>query len=383
MSAARITRVRRPGRNLIAPALFFCLGAGICAPIGALAADTEFVLSRLESASLSLRGDRRDDAAHELDEAIAAIENVFGGTEEARRARSLWYEEKCKVFKGEPYERVMAYYYRGLLYLDKVDYDNARATFRGGMLQDAFAEEEQYRCDFALLLFLDFWASHSLGEPDQMQTAWEELIRLRPDAPRPRPVDNVLVVAETGTSPRKLSDGVGHAALVYRRGKNFKDNRVRICSGQECTDLYPVEDVYLQAATRGGRMVDRILQGKAVFRQARADEQTVLSGVGTVATLAAPLVGGPVGTIGGVVSGVGAFCGLLAMNAQPQADTRYWRSLPNGVHVGTLQLAPGEQELRVGYFTAEGQELPLLGKTVTVKVEQNKPAVVLVLSPDS
>ena len=48
----------------------------------------------------------------------------------------------------------MAYYYRGVLYLRDGDYENARASFKGGMLQDGFAEEEQNRSDFALLSFL-------------------------------------------------------------------------------------------------------------------------------------------------------------------------------------------------------------------------------------
>ena len=52
------------------------------------------------------------------------------------------------------------YYYRGLLYLRAGDYENARAAFRQGQMQDAFAEAEQYQCDFAIMLFLEAWASH-------------------------------------------------------------------------------------------------------------------------------------------------------------------------------------------------------------------------------
>ena len=34
----------------------------------------------------------------------------------AKKARSYFSEESKKIFQGEPYERVMAYYYRGILY---------------------------------------------------------------------------------------------------------------------------------------------------------------------------------------------------------------------------------------------------------------------------
>jgi len=96
----------------------------------------------------------RPGAADTLDRALAIVESTHGAGPEAAKARSLWYEEGCKIFKGEPYERCMMYYYRGLLYLWKKDYGNAHACFANGILQDAFAEEEQDQCDFGLLYFL-------------------------------------------------------------------------------------------------------------------------------------------------------------------------------------------------------------------------------------
>ena len=41
---------------------------------------------------------------------------LYGPDKDAKKARSLFHEESKKGFIGEPYERVMAYYYRGLLY---------------------------------------------------------------------------------------------------------------------------------------------------------------------------------------------------------------------------------------------------------------------------
>ena len=90
-----------------------------------------------------------------FDQCLNYIEAVYADNEKAKQARSLWYEEGMKDFKGEPYERVMAYYYRGLLYIQDSDFENARACFKAGVIQDAFAEERQHQCDFALLLFLE------------------------------------------------------------------------------------------------------------------------------------------------------------------------------------------------------------------------------------
>ncbi|HBC20010.1 MAG TPA: hypothetical protein DC022_14990, partial [Alcanivorax sp.] len=91
--------------------------------------------------------------------------------------------------------------------------------------------------------------------------------QFRPDGPVPDDSDNTLIVAETGTSPRKLADGVGHYELVYRRGKGFTENRAKIAGDGLNQTLYPAEDVFFQASTRGGRAVDRIIEGKVQFKQ--------------------------------------------------------------------------------------------------------------------
>ena len=73
-----------------------------------------------------------------LDDAILRIDSVFSDNANAAKARKLWYDEGSKDFKGEPYERAMAFLYRGLIYLRDADYENARAAFRRGLMQDAY-----------------------------------------------------------------------------------------------------------------------------------------------------------------------------------------------------------------------------------------------------
>ena len=63
------------------------------------------------------------DLAHRIfEDVVGQIELVYAETESAANARSLWFEEGAKDFKGEPYERAMAYYYLGLLDMWKGDY---------------------------------------------------------------------------------------------------------------------------------------------------------------------------------------------------------------------------------------------------------------------
>lgn len=321
------------------------------------------VLNHMEIGARAIELGRREIATPHLDQALALIESVYGNTEGARKARSLWYEEGSKDFKGEPYERVMAYYYRGLLYLQERDYGNARASFEGGMLQDAFAEEEQNRFDFALMAFLSGWASQ-LERNDVMQRrAYDEVKKLRPDFELPAAGHDTLLVIETGNSPRKLADGVGHYELVYRRGKFFTETRARVTIAGKPVMAYPMEDIFWQATSRGGRAVDRIVKGKAQFRNTNEGMGTALSDVANTMQVLSPLSGG-LGQVAGAVGAVGALQLIVASRVQAKADTRYWSSLPDLVHV--LPLKSAGQTVEIEFLDKNGVVLPELKQVVTL-----------------
>lgn len=293
-------------------------------------------------------------AAEVFDRAIAQVEQVYSNSDGATKARSLWYEEGAKEFKGEPYERSMLYYYRGLTYLAEEDFENARASFLNAMMQDAFAEEQQYRSDMGSQLLLIGWASQMMGSPELAKEAYDELKKIAPEFELPASDDNTLIIAESGRSPRKLADGVGHSQLVYRRAKKIKQHSVTISNGAQQQEIPVVEDVYWQAASRGGRQIDRVIEGKAQFKQATQDVGKALSDIGTAGIyLSAPLGNSP--DLGAGLSLVGV--GAMALSAQTRvrADTRYWNNLPNKLHLTTLNNKTiNGDTLLVRYHDAKG-----------------------------
>lgn len=306
-----------------------------------------------------------------FDQAIMRISKVYADDENARNARSLWHEEGAKTFIGEPYERAMAYYYRGLLYMLAGDLENARACFKSGVIQDAFAEEEQHRCDFALFYFLQGWTSQLLGDHDLADEAYRMVEALRPDFKRPVATHNLLVLVETGTAPRKLADGIGHGELKYFRGKNFKENRATVSINGEVHHAYPLEDIYWQARSRGGREIDKILEGKVYFSNSGRENGSTLSAVGGVTGGLANMLNSPA-TLG-VGAGISALAGvvhLVASGAKPYADTRYWSNLPDMVHFITAELSANGKITSVQTVYAD-----TAGKTVAdadaVHVESN------------
>ncbi|MCH8498401.1 MAG: hypothetical protein LAT63_07975 [Marinobacter sp.] len=324
------------------------------------------VLNLMDIGVTAYRAGYREEALRALDTARLEIESVFADNEGARRARSLWYEEAEKDFKGEPYERAMVYFYLGLIHLENGDYGNARASFLGGLLQDAFAEEEQYSADFALMIYLAGWAALQMGEPRLAAEHFEELKVFRPDAPIPGPEHNALLVVETGNSPRKLGDGVGHYQLVFRRGRGFSDVAAQWRSNGDWQSVYPVEDIFFQASTRGGRAIDRIIAGQVQFAETTRNLGSNLSEVSQSSILAGASM-----SAGGAFAGGFAAISLVSVAAQgmsaatnTRVDTRYWNSLPDTVHVMPVTAQPGQQ-VDVRFLDRNGQPIPGMTDTTT------------------
>lgn len=337
------------------------------------------VLNHMCMGTDALQLEYRDLAAISFDRALLGIETVYANNPRAQMARSLWYEEGMKDFKGEPYERAMAYYYRGLLYMWEDDYENARACFKSGVIQDAFAEEEQYRSDFALLIFLEGWTSMQIGDRTLAEEAWKEVRKLRPDHEIPSSGSNTLLIVETGNSPRKVSDGIGHAELKFRRGRNFDETRVKVSiDNGEYTLLYPVEDIAWQAMTRGGRAVDKILQAQVVFRKRHERLGTVLTDAANAISSAGLYYPATPETqdVAAALGILGVASMALAIRARPQADTRYWSNLPDAVHIGTFHLEPGMHSVHLKFTDPSGKEISHLGKTTYVQILGDEPTLV-------
>lgn len=337
---------------------------------------------RLGLASMEMGNDKL--AEELLDRALGSIETVYVNNENAAKARELFTKELIKDFKGEPYERAMAYYYRGLLYLKAGDYDNARASFKSGFIQDSFAEEDQHSADFGLLQYLQAWASRCRGNSTTAEDDFKEFKGIQPNFPLPVAADNTLVLIETGSPPVKYSatdtDSSKPRYLKYRRASATESAQIgftdlvqppAVKKGDKRKAPPPpqqvshslkadlLEDIYFQASTRGGREFDSVLAGKAQFKDAAGT-------VGNVALVGAALaanyaVAGNNDRDAAIAAGALLLIGLLAKAAEeasePDADIRYWDNLPDRVHAVTLALPPATTRLSVDFLASDGSLL--------------------------
>lgn len=217
----------------------------------------------LDRAGLAAMANGSDDvAAGAFDQALERIEAIYSDNPKAERARSKFVRESTKDFKGEPYERAMTYYYRGLLYLGAGDYENARASFLQGQIQDAFAEDQRYKSDYAIFEMLAGWSSHCLGDEPRAAEFYANAKALREDIVAPRAADKTLLIADMGLGPQKYADGQYSENLRFR-GQPYEEGRVVFLSDNASTTL-------MRAASDA--ISDQEAAGAAV-RTATADSQ--------------------------------------------------------------------------------------------------------------
>lgn len=338
-------------------------------------------------------------AKAKFDDAIARIGGLISGpADAAKRARGLFTAEREKVFIGEPYERVMAFYYRGLLYWRDGQPDNARACFRSAQLLDSDAESDTYKSDYVLLDYLDGLASAKLAADGSDALARAQKLA-KNGLPPYEPEANVLCFVEFGRGPRKYAAGENGELLRFRA----EPSRIRSATltvGEQTVNFLPWDNLHFQAVTRGGRVMDHVLGNKAVFKKTtdtigdmalvgaavaanniHQEKRRVVTdekGRRRVVTESDKSDGAETAAI--ALGIVGIFSKLAAAATQTQADVRMWDNLPQYLSFGALRLAPGDHAALVQFYDGSGQAVADLARRVTLTVADPAKDTVVILS---
>ncbi|MBI2946103.1 MAG: hypothetical protein HYY23_00515 [Verrucomicrobia bacterium] len=330
------------------------------------------VLWQYRTALEALRRGQFVEAKTLLDDALLTIGSISAGDKEAKKSRGYFSEEARKTFRGEPYERVMAYFYRGVLYWMDGEPDNARACFRSAQFQDSDNENKEYASDYMLLDYLDGFATVKLsGDGSDAFRRAEALSK----SVKPSPYDanaNTLFFVEFGRGPIKYATGEYHEQLRLRVVQSaVRSTRIKI--GNQVIETGAHDDLNFQATTRGGRIMDYVLGNKAVFK---ATTDTV----GDVA-----LIGGMVAAsnrrsqdVGLGLIAAGLLSKIVSAATTPAADTRAWDNLPQYLSFAAVQLPPGPQTAVVEFLNEQHQPIEALTKTITINGAPDRDTVVFV-----
>ncbi len=273
------------------------------------------------------------EAYDELDDLSSSFGETVSGALRAENRR----------WKGEPYERCMNAYYLGVTYWLQGDVDNAAACFKAGLLRDGDSAEGFAQSDFALLWFLLGEAQRAAAHEDRGAAALARAHDLVPKNPWTAPArateGNVVVLVETGFGPARVPTGPHGADVTFaRRAGGAPAYRVRL-GGRDLGLTAPLGDVYVQAITRGSKVIDHINEGKAVFKDAAVIGGAIVlqnSGSRTSDALGAALI----------------LAGLLTPS---QTDMRCWASLPDQVQTLVAELPEGRSTLTFEPADAAGR----------------------------
>ena len=322
-------------------------------------------------AAAALRRGQFDEAKAKLDDALAVAAANYGQVNsEAAKSRRLFRNESDKPFIGEPYERVMASFYRGILYWRDGEPDNARALFRSGELLDSDTQDKTYAGDYVLLDYLDGLASAKLGAGTS--DGADALARARSNAKHQHRAAlpdynlnaNVMIFAEYGHGPTKYSGGeYGEQLKFFTEQSAERSARLQI-DGQYVA-LPPYDDIDFQATTRGGRLMDNVLGNKAVFKQTT----DTIGDVALIGALGAANHGSRDSEkVALGLAAIGLISKVASAATTPQADLRSWRNLPQYLSFAAIQLTPGDHNATLEIFDAHGQVIPRLTQHFTISV---------------
>lgn len=339
------------------------------------------VLWQYRTAAAAMRQGQFDLARSLLDDALLTLGGIYGPDSEARKSRSLFSREARKTFIGEPYERAMAYFYRGVIYWMDGERDNARACFRSAQFEDSDAANEEFAGDWVLPDYLDGLATTKLGGDGT-----DALKRARANAknislPDYNPKANVLFIVEFGPGPLKHATGQYSEQLRFR-ARSSPLMSARIQTGGINLAVAPCDDVNFQATTRGGRVMDHVLANQAVFKSATDTfgNAAIIGGAIVASQGNRNNVAGEVG-LGLVLAGLASK--VVSASTTPEADTRTWDNLPQFISFATLSLSPGQHAVTVEFLDAAGKPDSKFTKTLTLNITDTDRDKVIFVSDQS
>lgn len=301
------------------------------------------VLNRMRLVSAAIDEGDWNTAENQLDQIIPEIEALGPADAKSREALSNFKSEDVKKFKGEPYERAMVYFYRGLAYMRKNDWSNARACFKSVQLQDWSSKNPQ-SADWASADWLEGWCDHQLGEESNARECWARAGQhSHGRLTAPSSEDNAICIGLLGYGPIKLSKGTYGEQLAYRENSSNATGAI-LKVGQNEITMPVAENIYAQASNRGVRRMDQINEDKASVKEDSNTAGDVLVGAGAVTA-----VGGSMSrSKNAEIAGLGALAaGLITKGIssaiKPKSDVRSWDLLPGTIVLKSFRLAPSEK----------------------------------------
>ena len=320
------------------------------------ASNADVTMHRLNLCSVLLLEGKKDEAHRELQNAREELELMFDPDSQALK---LLHGEREKYFKGDGYERSTLYAFLALSFMERGDFNKALKCVQCGILADSDTEKMEYRADYALLPYIGYVAAKKAGANWRQEARkYDALVKeLTGAAPSERELPTAILVVWVGRGTDRTLGGEFDEKRFVRKGSSKGNlDGISICAnGTEMTSMPDLADLNFQATTRGGRLMDHILDSKATAKRGLIASGNALLAFGAGCVQAGFASGrGEVAVVmlavGGVCVGLGYPTHLMGMAVNSQADDRCWQTLPGRLVVVPLNIPPGRREMDIlGY----------------------------------
>lgn len=290
--------------------------------------DKDYALHELQRGLLFFELGDYCDADERLANACRLMAQIAG--DEDRETAAVLWTESSKTYRGEPYERATAFFYRGLCRYKLGDDAGALAAFRNSLACDAETrtKEQEATEDFSVSHFMAAMCYLRLGERDNAEAALRLARRHAPDNPYldAGQLENRLVVI--------IAVGNGPFLRPSRLDTSIKRVDCAPCSEAKVeleVEGYPAReaalttDLYDQAKSQEWGEMDSVRLGKSILKE--------------------------------VISHA-PFAGMASHLVRSEADLRCWLTLPRQFYVVAVKVPAGCHTLTLRFHDANGQGLP-------------------------
>jgi tetratricopeptide (TPR) repeat protein len=319
--------------------------------------DENFVLNNCRYGSAALAAGQIDEAENAFLDAYLVI-NGAQTNDQGRQTAAAMVLEKFKVWKGEPFERAMAHYYLGMIYLSKNDPGNARAAFQNSIFKLKYYETDakgkldekhpkEVDSSFALGYFGLGFCNLRMGKDQLADANFQLAIQRQPSLARvveeaKKPGTNTLIFIDYGQGPRMGAKGWYNEESAFgptpKQAGPIPEADVYLDGTPNPSVRMPVPlvDTLALAQERQWQDIDTIRKVKAVVGTGM-----MAGGAGVAA------YGANKGDTGMAAAGIGVALLGAALAGSSQADIRYWETLPRTVFVVPMGLSPGTHTVQV------------------------------------
>jgi len=319
----------------------------------------------------------------DLDESQRALLRAYeylrsgGVNTEDRTVASEWIGEDIKVWKGEPYEQAMSYYYISALFMLRGDWENARAAAQnslfalrdfgdhqdspkqmGDLVERAVISEKRGGKDYFDEGYTAIESQFTLGylmaatsyvlmnQPDDATRMFDHVRQLRPelstlvDTLAANEYDTLLLI-DVGRGPTKQAYGPDNALIRYvPNGRRNPVPVVSVSVNGENTQLptgQPVVDLWTLSQYPKWWSLESMRQAKSTIGNV-----LLVGGLGAASV-------GRGRSDEAVYAGLGAAALGMLLKASSQADTRHLEMLPRCTYIVPLKLGDGLRDVSVRF----------------------------------